>query len=138
MIRRIVSFAVVGLWMIGCGASSDSSDDPSSGNSAVSVGPATVSGTSPVCRSEEQTLFSCRTTTKKLIAVCASRDLSTSNGYIQYRFGSDNKIEIKVPEDAEVKNFRQVTTFTGGDPQDQGMGFIDRNLQFQPPDPHFA
>ncbi len=49
------------------------------------------------CSAQEANVFSC-STGKKIISVCASKDLSRSSGYLQYRFGPKNAPEIEVPE----------------------------------------
>lgn len=48
------------------------------------------------CSGQENTLFNCPAG-KKLISVCASKDLDRSAGYLQYRFGPKNAPEIQVP-----------------------------------------
>ncbi len=52
------------------------------------------------CTSQESTLFNC-TTGKKTVSVCASKNLSRSSGYLQYRFGAKGKPEIEIPEARE-------------------------------------
>ena len=49
------------------------------------------------CTSAEQIVFSC-TIGKKILSVCASNILSKQAGYMQYRFGQKNKIEMSYPE----------------------------------------
>jgi hypothetical protein len=44
------------------------------------------------CNAQEQTVFSC-SLGKKMVSVCASKDISSTKGYLQYRFGP-----LKVPE----------------------------------------
>jgi hypothetical protein len=56
---------------------------------------------STLCASDENTVFSC-STAKKIIAVCASKDFAADRGYLQYRFGSPNKVELTVPADRSV------------------------------------
>ncbi|MGZ8189545.1 MAG: hypothetical protein ACXWTN_12370 [Methylosarcina sp.] len=56
-----------------------------------------------LCRDPEQTIFSCTThKSAKLLSVCASSTLNKADSYIQYRFGTLKKIELKFP--AEQKN----------------------------------
>ena len=52
------------------------------------------------CSGQEANVFSC-TTGKKIISVCASKDLSRSSGDLQYRFGPKGAPEIQVPEARE-------------------------------------
>ncbi|MGZ8189068.1 MAG: hypothetical protein ACXWTN_09945 [Methylosarcina sp.] len=56
-----------------------------------------------LCRNSEQTIFSCITNkSSKLISVCASPTLDKKDSYIQYRFGTREKIELQFP--AEKNN----------------------------------
>jgi hypothetical protein len=55
-----------------------------------------------LCLNNEQDIFSCHTATKKIISVCASKDLAPDHGYLQYRFGTPGKIEVSVPADRSV------------------------------------
>jgi hypothetical protein len=48
------------------------------------------------CRAQEQTIFACTLGTK-MVAVCASQDLSPTRGYVQYRFGPKNAPEFTFP-----------------------------------------
>ena len=48
------------------------------------------------CSREEKTVFSC-TVGKKIVSVCASKDLSPVAGYMQYRFGKKGKPELSIP-----------------------------------------
>lgn len=54
--------------------------------------------TAAACAPDEQVLFSCRTKgAGKSIALCASKHLSKSDGYIQYRFGRGGTVELEFP-----------------------------------------
>lgn len=50
------------------------------------------------CTEGEVTLFSCQLKKGKTVSVCASKDLSPTTGYLQYRFGKIGKIEMSLPE----------------------------------------
>lgn len=51
-----------------------------------------------LCHNSEQTIFSCTTNkSSKLISVCASSALDKKDSYIQYRFGTRDKIELQFP-----------------------------------------
>ncbi len=52
-----------------------------------------------LCRADEQTIWSCRTTKNKIASVCASKDLAEDKGYLQYRFGVSGKIELEFPKE---------------------------------------
>lgn len=49
------------------------------------------------CSSQETTVFNC-SAGKKIISVCASKDLDKSAGYLQYRFGPKAAPEVQVPQ----------------------------------------
>ena len=53
-----------------------------------------------LCALEERTIFSCPVeNSAKIVSVCASKDLASDRGYLQYRFGLPGKIELEYPED---------------------------------------
>lgn len=54
-----------------------------------------------LCSSSEVNVFSC-SSAKKVIAVCASKDVAADHGYLQYRFGLPNKVELTIPADRSV------------------------------------
>jgi hypothetical protein len=56
--------------------------------------------TSPtLCASGEQIIFSCPTKrSAKIVSLCASRDLTKQRGYLQYRFGAADKVELEFPQ----------------------------------------
>ncbi|MDD1621193.1 MAG: hypothetical protein LUQ11_06900 [Methylococcaceae bacterium] len=55
------------------------------------------------CSAQEQTVFSC-SLGKKIVSVCASKDISPTNGYVQYRFGPKNTPELLFPASTELAN----------------------------------
>ncbi len=55
-----------------------------------------------LCFNDEQDIFTCHTATKKIISVCASKDLAPARGYLQYRFGLPDKVEVAVPAQRSV------------------------------------
>lgn len=122
-----LSFVALGVLAGGC---SSSSSDETTADDNLTAGPATGAQGGPLCRPSERTVFSCRTENRKIIAVCASIDIGPSTGYLQYRFGTDNQTELKLPEDAAVHNFRQTSSYYGGREEDEAGGNIDRGLQF--------
>ena len=64
----------------------------------LSVAPATLlAAPRPLCSAEEETIFSCRTQHKSY-ALCASKDLSATSGYMQYRAGPNGKSEFIFPD----------------------------------------
>ena len=50
------------------------------------------------CSQDEVVIMSC-CVGKKFLGLCASGDLSAEAGYLQYRFGSKNKIEFRYPKE---------------------------------------
>jgi hypothetical protein len=60
------------------------------------------------CTSDEQTLFSCTTVDLRQVAVCAPKDLSSTGGYVQLRFGNGSGV-FAIPDDAHRAQFRSVT-----------------------------
>lgn len=49
-----------------------------------------------LCKSDEKIIFSCPVGHAKTVSVCASQSLA-KGGYIQYRFGRKNKIDLSIP-----------------------------------------
>jgi hypothetical protein len=55
-----------------------------------------------LCRPDEQVLFSCPVKYKdRVVSLCAAKDLSATKGYLQYRFGTPDKVELQFPEARE-------------------------------------
>lgn len=53
-----------------------------------------------LCAKDERVIFSCPVKKPaKIISVCASKDLASDRGYLQYRFGLPGKIELEFPKD---------------------------------------
>ena len=44
-----------------------------------------------LCSEKEQVIFSCTTTTKKVVSLCSSSPVTQDAGYLQYRFGLAGK-----------------------------------------------
>lgn len=61
-----------------------------------------VASNSSLCQAEETILFSCMTKQNKIISLCASKELSATNGYIQYRFGNKKAVELTYPANQTV------------------------------------
>ena len=55
-----------------------------------------------LCAKDERVIFSCPVKRPaKIVSVCASKDLTSDRGYLQYRFGLPGKIELKYPKDRQ-------------------------------------
>jgi hypothetical protein len=68
------------------------------------------------CEQDESIIFNCRTG-KKIVSVCASKTISASSGYLQYRFGPKGAPELilpatKIPLNADIQ--ADTLTFAGG------------------------
>jgi hypothetical protein len=57
-------------------------------------------GQTSLCKPDEQTIWSCNKG-EKAYSVCASGDLGSSSGYMQYRAGKSSDIELIYPKDLE-------------------------------------
>jgi hypothetical protein len=53
-----------------------------------------------LCAPDERIIFSCPTEeSAKILSLCASKDLTSDSGYLQYRYGPPGKIEFEYPKD---------------------------------------
>jgi len=53
-----------------------------------------------LCAKDERIIFSCPIKRPaKIVSVCASKDLTSDRGYIQYRFGLPAKVELEFPKE---------------------------------------
>jgi hypothetical protein len=53
-----------------------------------------------LCAKDERIIFSCPVKRPaKIVSICASKDLTSEHGYLQYRFGLPGKIELDFPKD---------------------------------------
>lgn len=60
--------------------------------------PVLASSSNTLCHPNETVVFSCATGSARLVSVCASKPVSKTAGYIQYRFGQKDKLELVYPE----------------------------------------
>lgn len=76
-----------------------------SGARRSSIYPSTQSGALPpdsLCAKDERIIFSCAVKRPaKIVSICASKDLTSDRGYLQYRFGVPGKIELEYPRDRQ-------------------------------------
>lgn len=64
--------------------------------------PSSQTAPSSLCAANEQIIFNCSLKKPaKMVSLCASRDLSKTRGYLQYRFGVPGKIELEFPKDRQ-------------------------------------
>ncbi len=62
-----------------------------------------------LCQQTEQVVFSCPLRGKaKIVSLCGTKDLSATEGYLSYRFGTAKRIELAFPPDRRdtQKRFR--------------------------------
>ena len=53
-----------------------------------------------LCDRNERVIFSCPIKRPaKIVSICASKDLTSDHGYLQYRFGLPGKIELEFPKE---------------------------------------
>ncbi|HEY8204308.1 MAG TPA: hypothetical protein VIF81_06245 [Pyrinomonadaceae bacterium] len=53
-----------------------------------------------LCARDERVIFGCLLKQlAKIVSVCASKDLTSETGFLQYRFGLPGKIELEFPKD---------------------------------------
>jgi len=65
---------------------------------AALIEPAQVQ-TGTLCAKDERVIFSCPVRRPaKIVSLCASKDLTSDRGYLQYRFGVPEKIELEFPQ----------------------------------------
>lgn len=62
---------------------------------ATCTGPAALAQS--LCSPSEKVLFSCEIG-RKVLSVCGSRDLDDTQGVMQYRFGTPDKLDLAYPE----------------------------------------
>lgn len=84
-----------GVLLIGPAGVALSRDGPPS---APAVGVPAAEWTEPtLCTANENVVWSCRAKTRT-ISVCASRAITATSGYMQYRAGKPGKLELQYPE----------------------------------------
>ena len=75
-----------------------SANNPPSSASSAKSAPQSTS----LCAKDERVIFSCPVRRPaKIVSLCASKDLTSARGYLQYRFGLPGKIELEYPKDRQ-------------------------------------
>ena len=73
-----------------------------SDSAALSMQSPAVLQPNSLCAKDERIIFSCPIKRPaKIVSVCASKDLTSDRGYIQYRFGLPDKVELEFPKDRQ-------------------------------------
>ena len=77
-----------------------------------------------LCTSNEQAVFSCTLANHKTASLCAPKDLKAPGLYLQYRFGTHQKMELVYPEKMENPQHRFRRAFVlNGDQRGQYVVF---------------
>jgi hypothetical protein len=66
--------------------------------------PAAAAAPGGLCAPDEQVFFECVVGARKAlktVALCGSKSLSKTSGYLQYRFGKPGALELRFPENRE-------------------------------------
>lgn len=72
----------------------------SSRNRSVAFSQSPILQPGTLCEKGERIIFSCPVKRPaKIVSLCASKDLTSEAGYLQYRFGLPGKIELEFPKD---------------------------------------
>lgn len=66
-------------------------------SSMTGIGVSAIADEATLCQSHEEIYFSCWSGSK-IISLCASGNISAEDGYVQYRFGTPDQIELQYPE----------------------------------------
>ncbi len=76
-----------------------------------------VTATDSHCHEQESIIFSC-SLGKNIVSVCASKEISPTSGYLQYRFGQKNAPELIFPSSTTPSNRLNIQAgtlmFSGG------------------------
>src|SRR5213594_3849147 len=68
-------------------------------NSSNALSPPAGLQAGTLCATSERIIFSCPIRRPaKIVSLCASKDLTSERGYLQYRFGVPEKIELEFPK----------------------------------------
>ncbi len=87
-LKIVIAITLGGLAVSGSHNSSNASSQPNG------MQPGTL------CARSERVIFSCSVKRPaKIVSLCASKDLTSERGYLQYRFGVPEKIELEFPKD---------------------------------------
>lgn len=74
-----------------------------------------------LCAGDEKTIWSCETANRKTVSICAAKQLDKQRGYLQYRFGRPDHVELEYPQQrqntqtafAYFRYTRPLVTFLG-------------------------
>lgn len=98
--KLIVAFVVAGICAAGISANHLSTDTSTLHRNSLQHSAAAKPQPRTLCAKDERVIFSCAVKRPaKIVSVCASKDLTSDQGYLQYRFGLPGKIELEYPKD---------------------------------------
>ena len=86
-----------------------------------------------LCSSDERVIFSCQIRRPaKIVSLCASKNLTSERGYLQYRFGVPEKIELEFPKDRTgTKQKFQYTHYFRAQVDLTEIGFTINGYEYQ-------
>lgn len=91
MRKMILAGALIAVAFLGFGSERES-------QAALSAGQAPQPNS--LCAKDERIIFSCPVKKPaKIVSLCASKNLSADQGYLQYRFGLPGKVELEFPKE---------------------------------------
>jgi hypothetical protein len=98
--KLIFAFVVAGICAAGISANDSSTDTSTLQRNSLNHSAATKPQPRTLCTKDERVIFSCPVKRPaKIVSVCASKDMTSDRGYLQYRFGLPGKIELEYPKD---------------------------------------
>jgi len=72
----------------------------SQSESRAAITPGQAQQPNSLCARDERIIFSCPVKRPaKIVSLCASKNLSADQGYLQYRFGLPGKVELEFPKE---------------------------------------
>ena len=86
-----------------------------------------------LCESTETIIFSCQLKEGgKFVSICSSKDLSFDHGFLQYRYGGLNDIELRYPQDAQgSKSNFYYASYGRTDLSAFVLGFTNNGYQYE-------
>lgn len=83
------------------------------------------------CTSNELIVFNCTTTNGKVVSVCASKDSSYNNGYMQYHYGILGNKDTYFPKEQEPANGSfTFQTSLGAQSENVSLTVINKNYSY--------
>ncbi|HEU5236494.1 MAG TPA: hypothetical protein VFU37_05090 [Pyrinomonadaceae bacterium] len=85
-----------------------------------------------LCATDERIIFSCPLKKPaKIVSLCASKNLTSDRGYLQYRFGLPGKIELEFPKDrAGTQQKFQYTHYFRAQVDQTEISFMNNDYEY--------